>query len=166
MFLAFNRDTNGWCPFCERVWLAIRAKGLPYQETLVSLQNKPEWYKQMVPTGLVPAVLFHGDNSDSTSRNLVWESDAILDALDEQFPDTPRLMMRDDHEFATALKIQERLQSAGFKFAYGGRNQTLTENEKMKLRNDFETALDELNAALGEQQQRIVVVVVVIIRSS
>ena len=37
-------DTNGWCPFCERVWIAIRAKGIPYQETLVSLQQKPDWY--------------------------------------------------------------------------------------------------------------------------
>lgn len=43
-----NRDTNGWCPFCERVWVAIRAKGIPYQETLVPLQNKPEWYVQDV----------------------------------------------------------------------------------------------------------------------
>ena len=42
------RDTNGWCPFCERVWVAIRAKGIPYQETTVSLQNKPEWYVQDV----------------------------------------------------------------------------------------------------------------------
>ena len=114
----------------------------------------------MVPTGLVPAVLFHGeDNGDggiSTSRSLVWESDAILYALDEQFPDTPRLMMKENNEFATALEMQERLQLAGVRFAYGGRNQTLADNEKMKLRNDFETALDELNTALGEQQQRIV----------
>ncbi|EJK74264.1 hypothetical protein THAOC_04066, partial [Thalassiosira oceanica] len=42
------RDTNGWCPFCERVWVLLRAKGIPYDEQLVSLQNKPDWYKALV----------------------------------------------------------------------------------------------------------------------
>merc|ERR1719464_1166649 len=151
--LTLYRDTNGWCPFCERVWIAIRAKGLPYQETLVSLQNKPEWYKQMVPTGLVPAVLFHDDGE--RSRKLVWESKDILYALDKMFPDTPKLMKDNEHdEFRAAMELQDRLQSAGFKFLYG--NQTLlTENEKGTLRDNFESILDELDAALGEQQRKI-----------
>jgi len=54
--LTFYRDTNGWCPFCERVWICMRAKNLSYDETLVPLFNKPDWYKQMVPTGQVPAI--------------------------------------------------------------------------------------------------------------
>lgn len=47
------RDTNGWCPFCERVWLQLQAKGIPYEEVLINLQDKPQWYKDMVPTTLV-----------------------------------------------------------------------------------------------------------------
>lgn len=39
--LTLYRDTNGWCPFCERVWVCIRAKNLPYQERLISLFDKP-----------------------------------------------------------------------------------------------------------------------------
>jgi len=158
--LTLYRDTNGWCPFCERVWIAVKAKGLPYQETLVPLQGKPEWYKQMVPTGLVPAVLFHGDENGgeedaaSTSRELVWESDAILRALDEKFPDTPRLMKEDDEEFSAALEMQNKLQVAGFRFAYGDRNGTLTENELRENRDRFEAVLDELDEALGEQQAK------------
>lgn len=113
----------------------------------------------MVPTGLVPAVLFHGDDdiddsssNNNTSRKLVWESDAILYALDEMFPDTPRLMTNDDNdeEFKAAMEMQDRLSSAGFKFAYGNRNETSTEDEKQKLRNDFESVLDELDSALGQ----------------
>ena len=113
----------------------------------------------MVPSGLVPAVLFHGDDSNITSRNLVWESDAILYALDEMFPDTPRLMKKNkqdvDDEFDAALDMQDRLQSAGFKFAYAGRNETSTEEEKQKVRNDFEAALDELDTAFGKQRQKL-----------
>lgn len=114
----------------------------------------------MVPSGLVPAVLFHGDDSsNNTSRNLVWESDAILYALDEMFPDTPRLMKNNkqdiDDEFDSAMEMQDRVQAAGFKFAYGGRNETLTEDEKQKIRNDFDSALDELDTAFGEQRQKL-----------
>jgi hypothetical protein len=47
------RDTNGWCPFCERVWLQLQAKGIPYEEVLINLRDKPQWYKDMVPTTLV-----------------------------------------------------------------------------------------------------------------
>jgi glutaredoxin len=54
--LTLYRDTNGWCPFCERVWLQLEQKGLPYEEVLISLKDKPAWYLEMVPTGLVPAV--------------------------------------------------------------------------------------------------------------
>ena len=42
------RDTNGWCPFCERVWLALEIKKIPYQEQLINLQDKPAWFLQMV----------------------------------------------------------------------------------------------------------------------
>ena len=54
--LTLYRDTNGWCPFCERVWLQLEHKGLPYEEVLIDLKDKPAWYLEMVPTGLVPAV--------------------------------------------------------------------------------------------------------------
>jgi len=148
-----SSDTNGWCPFCERVWVAVRAKGLPYQETLVPLQGKPEWYKQMVPTGLVPAVLFHGDQAENeeetdtpstpnTRRELVWESDAILRALDAKFPDTVRLMRDDDEDFNEALKLQDRVQAAGFKMAYANRNGTLTDAEIEEHRSVFGVVLD------------------------
>ena len=146
--------------------MAVRAKGLPYQETLVPLQGKPEWYKQMVPTGLVPAVLFHGDQdekekedsstSSNTSRELVWESDAILRALDSKFPDTVRLMRDDgeDEAFDEALNLQDRVQAAGFKMAYGNRNGTLTEAEIGEHHTAFGEVLDELDSALAKVQQQ------------
>ena len=89
---------DGWCPFCERVWVILRAKGIPYDEQLISLQNKPSWYKALVPTTLVPAVLFHGDDS-ANERRIVWESTDILRVLDEEFPDTPKMMHEDDNNF-------------------------------------------------------------------
>eukprot|EP01083_Nonionella_stella_P259198 885253_1 len=76
--LTLYRDTNGWCPFCERVWLVIRAKNLPHRERLISLFAKPDWYKEIVPTTQVPAVLFHDPASadEPNARKIVWESKA------------------------------------------------------------------------------------------
>lgn len=45
------------CPFCERVWLALEEKEIPYDCVLIELYNKPTWYKDLVPTTLVPAVV-------------------------------------------------------------------------------------------------------------
>jgi len=42
--LTLYRDNNGWCPFCERVWVALLVKGIPFDERTLSLQKKPAWY--------------------------------------------------------------------------------------------------------------------------
>lgn len=158
------RDTNGWCPFCERVWLALEIKQIPYQEQLISLQDKPKWFTQMVPTGLVPAVLFHSDAMDVQAadqeekekpapvRSLVWESLDILKALDEQFPETPRLIRDDLDEYQRARDIVSKTTTAGAQFIYGGRNQTLSEEEKQLKRVAFENALKDLDNFLQGQQ--------------
>ena len=146
------RDTNGWCPFCERVWLILRAKGIPYDEQLISLQNKPDWYKALVPTTLVPAVLFHGDEA-TNERRIVWESSDIFSALEEAFPDTPK-MVHDTSEYKAALQLNEDLTMAGFGFVYAGRNDTLTEDDKLERKNKFLAELDRLNTALDKRQQQ------------
>ena len=157
--LTFYRDTNGWCPFCERVWVCIRAKNLPYQERLIPLFDKPEWYKEMVPTTQVPAVLFHSNsNSNSetsnsnTTRALVWESLDIMKALDDAFPDTTRLVL-DTKEYKAASEQNARLNTAGFGYAYATRNRgngtlPLTEAELQQKNMAFVQALDELENAL------------------
>mmetsp|Transcript_36858 Transcript_36858/g.89312 ORF Transcript_36858/g.89312 Transcript_36858/m.89312 type:complete len:648 (+) Transcript_36858:4705-6648(+) len=158
------RDTNGWCPFCERVWLALEVKGIPYQEQLINLQNKPEWFKLMVPTTLVPAVLIHTDQMDlkisssntnngadkdlppiapSSStpvRTLVWESLDIMKALDEQFPHTQRLVIDDQDDYIHARNIASKATTAGVKLLYGSRNNndtaSMSTEEKEKERTE------------------------------
>jgi glutathione S-transferase len=150
--LVLYRDTNGWCPFCERVWLALEIKQIPYQEQLINLQDKPTWFTQMVPTGLVPAVLFpSGDSSTNvtTERTLMWESLDILKALDERFSDTPKLIHDDNRDYQEAREIVTQASSAGVRLLYGGRNQTVTAEEKELKRRDFSAALSELDLFLG-----------------
>lgn len=34
------RDTNSWCPFCERVWFALEEKEIPFETEFIDLSNK------------------------------------------------------------------------------------------------------------------------------
>lgn len=47
-------------PFVQRVWIALEAKGLPYQYIEVDPYKKPQALLEVNPRGLVPA-LRHGD---------------------------------------------------------------------------------------------------------
>jgi len=145
--LTLYRDTNGWCPFCERVWLALEAKKIPYQERLIDLRNKPDWYNELVPTTLVPAVLFHGDGS-TNERKIIWESLDVMKALDEAFPETPKLIL-DSPEYMNAVELQSEVSSAGFAFAFAFRNETLSDADKLGRREIFDEALNKLDAALA-----------------
>jgi hypothetical protein len=40
-----------------QVWLALEEKQIPYDCVLIELYNKPTWYKDIVPSTLVPAVV-------------------------------------------------------------------------------------------------------------
>uniref|UniRef100_A0A7S3XUT5 GST N-terminal domain-containing protein n=1 Tax=Heterosigma akashiwo TaxID=2829 RepID=A0A7S3XUT5_HETAK len=75
------RDTNGWCPFCERVWVQLTEKGIPFQEELINLYNKPEWYKEMVPTAQTPAIKY------VSTGEVLWESMDIMMDLEQKYGD-------------------------------------------------------------------------------
>ena len=49
------------CPFAQRTWLALLEKGAPYTLVHVDLSNKPRFYKQVNPRGLVPCLAYQGD---------------------------------------------------------------------------------------------------------
>ena len=92
--LTFYRDTNGWCPFCERVWIALDYKEIEYDPVKIELRDKPQWYKDIVPTTLVPAIEIHDDGWKPEIRGsgkLIWESVDILNALDDLFPNTSKI---------------------------------------------------------------------------
>lgn len=49
-----------FCPFVQRVWIALEIKGIPYQYIEVDPYQKPQSLLEVNPRGLVPA-LRHGD---------------------------------------------------------------------------------------------------------
>lgn len=150
------RDTTGWCPFCERVWLALEEKGVEYDTVLINLRSKPEWYKSMVPTALVPAAQINGE--------LVYESKEILLKLEASFPERPLLPV-DEAGRATAMELMDladEFSKMGYEFLSGremgaprsngnGAPAAPADAAKMQeLRSAFEAAAMQLDSKLAE----------------
>jgi len=141
--LTFYRDTNAWCPFCERVWLALEHKGVAFDQEFVDLRDKPSWYTDLVPTGMVPAARFARDDA------LVWESAELLRELEARFPEKPSLVPTDPAErermeafVAAESEGDNTLVAAGFRFLVGGRFGEAPDPAKVpELQEDFERAL-------------------------
>ena len=74
------RDNHAWCPYCQKVWLWLEEKQIPYRVEKVTMfcyGKKERWYKRKVPSGMLPAIELDG--------RIITESDDILLALEQDF---------------------------------------------------------------------------------
>ena len=65
----FWRDNSAWCPYCCRLWLLLECMRLPYEMKTIPLarylqpgEKKPREYVSQVPSGVVPALQFRGED--------------------------------------------------------------------------------------------------------
>lgn len=104
--LTLFADTFWISPYVFSCHVALREKGLDFTVDPVALQSKEQeapGYRDRTLTGRVPA-LRHGD---------FWlaESQAIVEYLDDAFPDAPRALPREPKERARARQILAWLRS-------------------------------------------------------
>lgn len=74
------RDNHAWCPYCQKIWLWLEEKQIPYRiekVTMFCYGEKESWYKRKVPSGMLPAIELDG--------RTITESDDILIALEKVF---------------------------------------------------------------------------------
>ena len=74
------RDLHAWCPYCQKIWLWLEFKRIPYRIRKVTMRcygAKEPWYLAQVPSGMLPALELDGE--------LITESDVILLALERRF---------------------------------------------------------------------------------
>ena len=74
------RDHHAWCPYCQKVWLWLEERRIPYRirkVTMFCYGDKERWFTQLVPSGMLPALELDG--------RLLTESDRILEALERAF---------------------------------------------------------------------------------
>ncbi|MCC5612553.1 glutathione S-transferase family protein [Nostoc sp. CHAB 5834] len=95
------RDNHGWCPYCQKVWLWLEEKQIPYRiekVTMFCYGEKESWYKRKVPSGMLPAIELDG--------RIITESDDILIALEKVFAP---LSQRMEDRAVIPLRQLERL---------------------------------------------------------
>ncbi|MHB1232379.1 MAG: glutathione S-transferase family protein [Burkholderiales bacterium] len=71
------------CPFAHRVRLALHEKVIAHELISVDLENIPDWYYEISPTGRAP-LLKQGDQ-------VIWESTVINEFLEDAYPERPLL---------------------------------------------------------------------------
>lgn len=96
------RDHHAWCPYCQKVWLWLEEKRVPYRVRKVTMfcyGEKEHWFRQLVPSGMLPALELDG--------RLITESDVILAALEQTFG--PLQHRLDDPEVFPLRQLERRL---------------------------------------------------------
>jgi glutathione S-transferase len=82
------RDTAAWCPYCQKVWLLLEEKQVPYKVTKINMRSygdKPAEYLRKVPNGLLPALEIDGQ--------FMTDSIPIMLTIDAEFADHgPRMV--------------------------------------------------------------------------
>jgi glutathione S-transferase len=104
--LELSTDSHWISPWVFTVFVALKEKGLPFTTVTVALENKAQLepaYRDGTITGRVPA-LRDGD---------FWlaESMAIVDYLEEAYPDAPRVLPADVRQRARARQLLGWLRS-------------------------------------------------------
>ncbi|PWA61581.1 dehydroascorbate reductase 2 [Artemisia annua] len=94
------KDANTDCPFCQRVLLILEEKNLPYVTHPIDLDNKPEWFAEANPDGLLPLIRFDGGQ-------WVSNSDVIVEMIEMKHPGTP--LITPPYYACLGLRIPQKL---------------------------------------------------------
>lgn len=136
------RDHAGWCPYCQKLWMMLEEKQIPYRIERINMRSygeKPAWFLKKVPSGLLPVVELDG--------KLITESLVIMQILEQTFPERCMLPEEGFDRANSLLRLERKLFSdwcglvfrPGMPGPFGG-----------GARKQFEETMDEVDAALGE----------------
>lgn len=73
----FYRDHAAWCPYCQRIWLMLEEKQIPYVVEKIAMRcygDKPQSFLSKVRSGLLPVIEIDG--------RIITESAEIMETLD------------------------------------------------------------------------------------
>jgi len=80
VIVTLYRDRHSWCPYCQKIWLWLEYKRIPYRIKKINMfcyGKKESWFLDKVRSGKLPAIEFKGQ--------FVTESDKIIAFLENEF---------------------------------------------------------------------------------
>lgn len=139
------RDTAAWCPYCQKVWLLIEAKGIDYETEKVPMRaygEKSKEFLQKVPRGLLPAIEIDG--------KLMTESLDIMFTLERIFQDPKKLMFpveaAENKRAVKLLELERAVFGAWCNYLFRPEMPFIGGNTA-----DFEAAMQQVDFELGQQ---------------
>jgi glutathione S-transferase len=133
------RDKFAWCPYCQKVWLWLEEKQIPYRVEKVTMfcyGEKEDWYRRKVRSGMLPAIELDG--------NLITESDDILIALEQAFG--PLSWGMEDPRVIPLRRLERLLFRAWCSWLCYPSNST---REEQRSREIFQGVVDQVEEALA-----------------
>jgi len=133
------RDNHAWCPYCQKVWLFLEEKRIPYEVEKVTMfcyGDKELWYRRIVPSGMLPALAIDGE--------VTTESDDILVALESEFG--PLGLSLEDREATPYRRLERTLFSAWCQWLCYPSD---VEREE-RVRAQFEHVVEKVEEVLGQ----------------
>eukprot|EP00927_Polykrikos_kofoidii_P065776 TRINITY_DN61492_c0_g1_i1.p1 TRINITY_DN61492_c0_g1~~TRINITY_DN61492_c0_g1_i1.p1 ORF type:complete len:497 (-),score=61.53 TRINITY_DN61492_c0_g1_i1:81-1469(-) len=138
------RDSAAWCPYCQKLWIMLEEKQIPYKVELINMRSygdKPKSFLAKCPRGLLPALELDG--------KLYTESLEIMAMVDSVFAGPAHRSMlpprgsKDFQLLDDLLRLERSLFSAwcGYVFRSGTSG-----------RQAFDRVLKQVDHALGEFQ--------------
>lgn len=76
MYRAFHLVGHRLCPYVQRVAMMMAQNDIPHRRTDISLDDKPDWFLKLSPTGNVPVLIID-------DHKVLFEADAICTYLDD-----------------------------------------------------------------------------------
>ncbi len=80
VLVTLYRDRHSWCPYCQKIWLWLEFKRIPYRVKKINMfcyGQKESWFLDKVRSGKLPAIEFKGQ--------VITESDDIIAFLENEF---------------------------------------------------------------------------------
>ncbi|KAM4033019.1 glutathione S-transferase omega-1-like isoform 2-T2 [Anomaloglossus baeobatrachus] len=117
-----------FCPFAQRAMLVLVAKGIKHEIVNINLKNKPDWFFEKSPLGLVPSI-------EMSDGKIIYESPIVCDYLDEVFPKN-KLTPADPYEKAQQKILLEHFSAvttAVYKIVYANKEKRDTTEVKAQF---------------------------------
>ena len=61
VIVTLYRDRHSWCPYCQKIWLWLEYKKIPYRVKKINMfcyGQKESWFLEKVRSGKLPAIEF------------------------------------------------------------------------------------------------------------
>ena len=117
------RDQAAWCPYCEKVWLQLEEKRIPYKVEKAPLRcygEKTREFLLVSPRGMLPVGIVKG--------RTISESNDIMSTLESSFPDHNPLLPNQEadldlyRQVTPLLQLERKSFSIWFSWLTGGRD--------------------------------------------